>query len=100
MVKPVFTNKAIEDLSDIWEYTLETWSEKQADRYYKLLVNACLELAQNPGIGKSYFEIYPELYGKRISKHIIFYRILSEKRVEINRILHDRMDLENRLEEE
>lgn len=100
MAKPVFTNKAIEDLSAIWEYTLETWSEKQADRYYKLLINACMELAENPNSGKSYFKIYPDLYGKRISKHLIFYRLVAENQLEISRILHDRMDLENRLEEE
>ena len=28
------TNKAIEDLNEIWLYTVETWSEKQADTYY------------------------------------------------------------------
>ena len=27
------TNKAVADLSDIWNYTCETWSEQQADKY-------------------------------------------------------------------
>ena len=35
MAKYRFTRKAVEDLSDIWHYTLETWSQKQADRYYR-----------------------------------------------------------------
>lgn len=30
----VLTNKAVEDLSSIWNYTAEEWSEVQADRYY------------------------------------------------------------------
>ncbi|MEI6021854.1 MAG: type II toxin-antitoxin system RelE/ParE family toxin, partial [Bacteroidota bacterium] len=34
MVKYHFTNKAIEDLTEIWQYTVEEWSEKQADKYY------------------------------------------------------------------
>jgi toxin ParE1/3/4 len=34
MAKIVFTNKAKEDLQEIWEYTYKTWSEKQADKYY------------------------------------------------------------------
>jgi toxin ParE1/3/4 len=27
------TNKAVEDLSEIWDYTFEVRSEKQADKY-------------------------------------------------------------------
>jgi len=26
-----FTNKAVEDLSAIWNYTFDTWSEKQPE---------------------------------------------------------------------
>ncbi len=30
MAKFKLTNKAVEDLSKIWEYTFEVWSENQA----------------------------------------------------------------------
>ena len=40
-----FTRKAVEDLSDIWRYTVERWSEEQADRYYGLLVATCRKIA-------------------------------------------------------
>jgi toxin ParE1/3/4 len=30
-----FTNLALKDLSDIWNYTVLTWSERQADNYYQ-----------------------------------------------------------------
>ena len=66
------TNNAVKDLSDIWHYTVETWSESQADKYYRLLLNACSSIAKKPQIGKVYEEIYPKLKGKRTSKHIIF----------------------------
>lgn len=33
MASYVLTNKAVEDLSSIWEYTFDTWSERQADKY-------------------------------------------------------------------
>ena len=33
-----FTNKAVNDLSDIWNYTRDSWSEKQADKYYTMLL--------------------------------------------------------------
>jgi toxin ParE1/3/4 len=32
MAKYELTNKAVEDLTKIWEYTIDKWSEQQADR--------------------------------------------------------------------
>lgn len=93
------TNKAVEDLSDIWNYTLDVWSEKQADLYYEMLINFCQEIAENPEFGKNYDEIIENLYGFKANSHIIFYRILSEDVIEIVRILHGSMDLKNRIQE-
>lgn len=38
MANYVLTNEAIRDLSNIWNYTFETWSERQADIYYSMLI--------------------------------------------------------------
>jgi len=92
-----FTNKAVADLSDIWNYTCETWSEKQADKYYTMLLDFCRELADKPKIGKKYDEVHTNLLGYRANQHIVFYRIISDKEIEIVRILHIRMDLRNRI---
>jgi Plasmid stabilization system protein len=99
MVKYHFTNKAVDDLSDIWNYTYDVWSEKQADLYYEMLINICKELAENPNLGKNYEKITKKLYGYRISKHVIFYRIISTEEIEIVRILHGNMDLKSRIHE-
>ncbi|MEM6816819.1 MAG: type II toxin-antitoxin system RelE/ParE family toxin, partial [Bacteroidota bacterium] len=40
MSKYQLTHLAMQDLSDIWNYTFENWSEQQADIYYDQLVNA------------------------------------------------------------
>ena len=87
------TNKAVEDLSKIWDYTFEIWSEKQADKYYADLISNCQEIAENPDIGKFYDGISKQLLGMSANRHIIFYRNLNENYVEITRILHERMDL-------
>ncbi|MDE6871846.1 MAG: type II toxin-antitoxin system RelE/ParE family toxin [Bacteroidales bacterium] len=90
------TNKAVEDLSDIWNYTFDEWSEKQADEYYNILVGACRKIAGSPELfGKRYDDIMRGLRGARVNKHIVFYRILDGNDVEIVRILHERMDLQN-----
>ncbi len=97
MVKYELTNKAVQDLSKFWEYTFEVWSEKQADTYYKMLISNFQEIANNPKLGKSYDEITQNLLGIKVSRHIIFYRMISENYVEITRILHERMDLKKRI---
>jgi toxin ParE1/3/4 len=97
MAQLKFTNNAVKDLSDIWSYIVETWSESQADKYYKLIISACSSIANKPQIGKVYSEIYQDLKGKLTSKHIIFYRLLEDQSIEITRILHERMDLKNKL---
>ncbi len=91
------TNKAVEDLSGIWNYTFDTWSEKQADRYYQMLLDNFAEIAENPNIGKNYSGIANQLFGFKAGRHIIFYRNLDVDLVEITRILHEQMDLKNRV---
>ena len=54
MAKYTLTNKAVADLSEIWNYTVITWSENQADKYYFMLVDACQELADGKIAGKNY----------------------------------------------
>ena len=97
MAKYKLSNKAVEDLSKIWEYTFEIWNENQADKYYEILISSCQEIAENPNSGKNYEGITPNLLGKKTNRHIIFYRALSEEYVEITRILHERMDLKQRV---
>jgi toxin ParE1/3/4 len=97
LAKFKLTNNALKDLSDIWNYTVLTWSERQADNYYNLIISECTAISKNPQIGKAYSEIHPDLKGKISSKHIIFYRELDNQTVEITRILHERMDFKNKL---
>lgn len=99
MAKFKLTNKAVEDLSKIWDYTFEVWSERQADKYYESLISNCQEIANNPGLGKKYEGITQNLLGMKTNRHIIFYRILNENYIEITRILHERMDLKKRISE-
>lgn len=92
-----FTRKAVEDLSDIWNYTADMWSEQQANTYYELLIASCRKLAGNPVLfGREYKELGEKVYGSKVNKHTVFYRILDDGIMEVVRILHERMDLSNR----
>lgn len=99
MAKYQLTNKAVADLNRIWEYTLEHWSENQADRYYNMLLDICQDIANNLELGKNCDGIRSELFGLKASRHIIFYRKFDVNPIEITRILHERMDLKKRITE-
>jgi len=91
------TNQAVEDLNEIWNYTFDEWSEEQADKYYEILIRFCQQIARHPEAGKNYDGISPDLFGLKANRHIIFYRKIETDLVEIIRILHEQMDLKNRI---
>jgi toxin ParE1/3/4 len=100
MAKINFTKKAKIDLEEIWDYTYETWSEKQADKYYNELIEKCQELKKDFEQGRDYSILFLNLKGYTVNKHIIFYRLLDKgKTIEIARILHEKMDLKKHLNE-
>ncbi len=99
MAKVLLRQEAIDDLNDIWVYPIDEWSEKQADNYYSAIEFACTQIGKNPELGKEYDGISKNLLGLRTGKHIIFHQVISKDRIEVVRILRERMDLKNRLDE-
>jgi toxin ParE1/3/4 len=97
MADYTLTNKAKDDLSNIWNYTFEYWSEEQADKYYHSLITCFQEIAVSPTIGKNYSHIFNDVFGFKRHRHIIFYRRLNAQTILIVRILHKKMDIENQL---
>jgi toxin ParE1/3/4 len=95
----VFSKKAVEDLSGIWEFTIQQWSETQADKYYFMLLAVCQDLADEKLKARPYPQIHPDIFGTRAGQHIIFIRRVGKNTIEVVRILHSRMDLRNRMEE-
>lgn len=99
MAKYRLTKKAVEDLTEIWNYTFDNWSANQADAYYQMLIENFNGIAYNPNLGKNYGGIIKNLFGFKAGRHIIFYRNIQNEEVEITRILHEHMDLKNRISE-
>jgi toxin ParE1/3/4 len=62
-----------------------------------MLILNCQKIAENPNMGKNYNGITENLFGLKTNRHIIFYRQIAEIEIEITRILHEQMDLENRI---
>lgn len=91
------SKKAAEDIENIWLYTLENWSIEQADRYYNLIMDEIEWLAENFESGKSMEFLRKGYRASKVKSHIIFYRKSKANIVEIIRVLHQSMDVENRL---
>ena len=97
MVKYKLTNEAVKDLENIWAYTFEKWSVEQADRYYDLIIDEIEYIASNPLSGRSIDHIRKGYRASKVKSHLVFYKFSGKKNVEIVRILHQRMDVGNRM---
>lgn len=94
MVKYEISDKAMFDLQSIWNYTIDKWSERQADIYYQSLIDEFAIIAEKKDpTDREYTSIQPGLYGHRCRKHLIFYKISKDGIIKIIRVLHQQMDI-------
>ena len=93
------SEKAVKDLENIWIYTFEKWSSEQADRYYNLIINEIEFISNNFNSGKAMDHIRKGYRASIVKSHLIFYRMGQDNKIEIIRVLHQRMDVEHRIEE-
>jgi toxin ParE1/3/4 len=100
-VSDAIIHKAAEvRLGEIWDYTMEKWGEEQADLYLRKLA-ACIQCLQNQrylwrGVKDKRL---PEVFFVRCGHHFIFFRDL-EGRVAVISVLHENMDMLERLRED
>jgi toxin ParE1/3/4 len=97
MVKYRFTNEAVKDLEEIWSYTKQKWSLEQADRYYNLVIDEIEFIASNPLLGRSIDYIKEGYRSTKVKSHVVFYKQQKDETILVVRILHQRMDSENRM---
>lgn len=88
----VLSEEARLDIKGILSYTLQTWGEEQQIKYSSLLDAALQNIRENPGKGRRHAKLPEELRYYHVGRHNVVYRVEGE-RVEVVRILHDRMDM-------
>ena len=71
-------------------------SAKQADRYCNLIFDEINYICKNSDAGKPMDHVRKGYRASKVKFHLIFYKV-SDNIIEIIRILHERMDIENRL---
>ncbi len=97
MAEFIINEKAIEDLNNIWIYTAETWSVVQANRYYNLIMDEIEFVADNFETTKDFGDIRKDYRYSKVKSHLIFCKRVGDTEMEVVRILHERMDLKNRI---
>ncbi len=90
------TPTAEQDLEQIWIHTQQQWSTAQADDYTNILTAAFSELALSPKTAPACDYIRLGYRRRSIGRHMIYFRI-TEYGIAIIRILHERMDVTQRL---
>jgi toxin ParE1/3/4 len=91
------SRKALEDIDKIWLYTLENWSPKQANHYYRLIYQEIEYIVEDFECGKDIGNIKLGYRQFRVKSHLIIYRKAEDGIIEIVRVLHQMMDIPNQL---
>ena len=84
------------DLENIWNYTLETWSLRQVDKYYNDIIEAIEFFSTEPKSGKSAEYLRKGYQIFKVNSHLIF-NINTNAELDVIRILHLQMDIPNRI---
>jgi toxin ParE1/3/4 len=90
------SKETVSDLDEIWLYTVEKWSVDQANLYYNLILDEINYICRKPDSGKQMDHLRKGYLVLKVKSHFIFYRVVDNV-VEVIRILHERMDIENRI---
>ena len=99
MSEYIISEKALEDINNIWIYTAENWSVEQADRYYNLIIDEIEYIVDNLDMALDFEKIRKSYRYSKVKSHLIFFKKDKANKIEVVRILHERMDIENRLAE-
>ena len=93
----VLSERALEDLNEIWVFTKKTWSIEQARRYYNLILEEFNYTCINFEFMQDYKLSNKKLKRSKVKSHHVYFKINEYNEIEILRILHERMDINNQL---
>lgn len=93
----IISQKALEDINAIWVYTAQKWSGEQANRYYNLIFDEIEFISNNFEMAQDFGKLRKSYRYSKIKSHLIFFKKNKFNEIEVIRVLHERMDIEGRL---
>jgi len=97
MREVVFQPLALQDIENIYNYTLQIWGQSQAESYVRDLQSGIMAIRAHSSLGRILQYDVPSLRIYRVRDHLLIYRNLDEDTLLIIRILHARMDVPRHL---
>jgi toxin ParE1/3/4 len=96
MKRYVLSPRAQRDIDDIWEYTVERWNVGQAEIYLRQIQRAIETVAAEPKTARACDNIRSGYWKYPAGSHVLFFRV-TDKGINVVRVLHSRMDFERYL---
>lgn len=93
------TPRALKDLDAIADYTLQTWGERQTEKYLSDIEARFRALAEHPYLGRARDEVGPGYRSHPHGAHVIFYLITPDG-VSIIGVPHGAMDIDAYFEQD
>lgn len=94
MKKLVLTDRAREELREVYLYTLDTFGLAQADRYHEQLLQSFKLLRQFPELGRPKDRLRPGLRLYAVGRHQILYSSDADV-IRIEGLPHDSRELDS-----
>ena len=88
--------KAVQDLEEIYSYSVKEWGARHPDRYIRDIEIAFQNLANTDTLGRDCSYIRPKLRIFPVVSHLIFYKSTACG-IAVIRVLHNSMDEEQHL---
>ena len=95
----VLSASAMGDVGEITHYTSYRWGIDAVKEYLDDIEDRLDAIARGEVVMEKYLGGISDLYVSRVRYHSIYYRVNSDKTVEIARILHDKQDRVRHLEQ-
>lgn len=84
-------------MNNIWIFTAENWSVEQANRYYNLIIDEIEYVAENFETAKNFGSIQKDYRYSKLKSDLIFCKRVENTEMDVVRILHERMNIKNRI---
>ena len=91
------TRSAQGDLEAIARYTIERWGSKKAKQYAASFDACFMKLAEGEVVARVFSEALPHIQVTRCGQHYVFFLRTAKKRPCIIAVLHERMEILERL---
>ena len=97
MSQYVISEKALQDINNLWIYTAENSSVAQVNRYYNLIFDEIEYIINNFDMARDCGKILKSYKYSKVKSHLIFFKKDKMNEIEVVRVLHEKMDVESRL---